>query len=267
MSTSLPQFTEHSAHDKLTPLTESVAPNSTTQSWLMQITAGRPLSEVRVLDLGCGRGGAVGWMLEQGWDAYGMDVDPRYIANGVRLVGNDRLALLQGARYPYPDSHFDAVISDQVFEHVSDLASLAGEVARVTQTGGSGLHMFPAKWIFREPHMLTPMVHWLPKGRARRFAIRLALRTGNAANHFGEYSLDDRTAIFADYSETETFYRPIRRVARILGDAGFDVDVREASRQQVLTKLERRKIPIVTQRPAAWLYRTTRTAYVTTVLR
>ncbi|WP_328351433.1 class I SAM-dependent methyltransferase [Mycobacterium sp. NBC_00419] len=261
----LPAFNDHVGHAKLSPLTEPSHPGVPIADWLSGVSSGRERASVRVLDVGCGKGGTVAWLLDQGFDAYGIDVSPDYIANGRAYLGADRLAVLDSDRYPYPDNHFDIVISDQVFEHVADLPQLATEIARTTRPGGIGLHVFPAKWIFTEPHLLAPVVHWLPKGHTRRSAIRFMLRTGRAAPYFTEWPLAERTAIFAQYSDTETFYRHPSEIRRVFESVGVSVDYREASEARVLLKLGNPPLPAPVRRLAAWAYRTTRVMSMTTV--
>jgi SAM-dependent methyltransferase len=217
-----------------------------------------------VLDVGCGRGDTVAWLLQQGFDSYGLDVRPEYIANGIAYLGPDRLAVLDGTAYPYPNDHFDIVISDQVFEHVADLEQLALEVARTTKPGGVGLHVFPAKWCLIEPHLYAPLVHWLPKGRLRHEAIKLALRAGWAAPYFPEWSLLERTAIFSEYSDSETFYRRPATIRRVLEAAGLSVDYREVSRERVLLRLKNPRLPAPVASLVVWAYRNTRMMYLTT---
>jgi SAM-dependent methyltransferase len=262
---SLPSFNEHDGHSKLSPLTEAKDPGPSVTRWLSRVSEARDHSTMRVLDLGCGKGATVAWLLEQRYDAYGIDVRDDYIENGRAYVGSDRLAVLEGSDYPYPDNFFDIVISNQVFEHVSDLDGLAREVSRTTKVGGLGLHIFPAKWVFTEPHMYTPVVHWLPKGRIRRIALKATLRAGLAAPFFAEYALEDRTEIFAQYSENETFYRRPRAIRRELEKFGLIVDFREASRDRMLDKLGVTELPAPVEGLAAWLYRHTRMMCLTTV--
>lgn len=260
----LPSFNEHDGHVKLSPLQEPTDPGVSVGSWLLRVSAGRTPSSLRVLDVGCGRGGTVAWLLERGFDAYGLDVRADYIANGRTYVGSERLALLDGAAYPFPDDYFDIVISDQVFEHVADLGQLAREVARTTREGGVGLHVFPAKWIITEPHLLAPFVHWFPKGRYRRTAIRVALRSGRAAPYFTNFTLAERTEIFSQYSEQETFYRRPVVIQRVLESAGLSVDYREVARERLLFKLGNRRLPAPVDALAAWAFRNTRMMYLTT---
>ncbi|BBY49379.1 hypothetical protein MARA_28470 [Mycolicibacterium arabiense] len=260
----LPSLNEHDGHVKLSPLQGASDPGPSIANWLFRVSDGRQRSSLRVLDVGCGRGDTVAWLVEQGFDALGIDVRADYVANGRDYLGPDRLAVLEGEVYPFPDDHFDIVISDQVFEHVADLAQLAKEVARTTKPGGVGLHVFPAKWIWTEPHLRAPAVHWLPKGRLRRGAIKLALATGRTAPYFTEWTLAERTRIFSDYSEHETFYRRPAEIRRVLEAAGLSVNLRDASRQRVLFKLGYPGLPAPLIRLAAWMYRNTRVMYLTT---
>lgn len=68
-----------------------------------------------------------------------------------------------GRSLPFRDSAFDVVFSNSVIEHVGDAASqerFAREVARV---GRSYWVQTPNRWFPVEQHLLTPLVHWLPK--------------------------------------------------------------------------------------------------------
>jgi SAM-dependent methyltransferase len=260
----LPSLTEVDANVKLRPLQEPDPPKASIARWLTRVSEGRERYSLRVLDVGCGRGGTVAWLLEQGFDAYGVDVRPDYIANGCAYLGPDRLAALDGAMYPYPDDHFDIVISDQVFEHVADLGQLAREVARTSKVGAVGLHVFPGKWTFTEGHLQAPLVHWLPKGPVRRVAINAVLRAGLTAPYFEDRTLAERTEIFSRYSDRETFYRRPAVIRRVLEAAGLSVDLREVSRESVLLKLGNPRIPMPFDRLAAWAYRNTRMMYLAT---
>ncbi|WP_395657323.1 methyltransferase domain-containing protein [Nocardioides sp.] len=265
--TRLPDFSDHDTHAKVRPLKGPESFGVVHRDWLERVTEARPRSQLRVLDVGCGSGGHVAWMLEQGWDAYGLEVEPRYVEHGEAYLEprgwGARLGLVgESGEYPYPDEYFDAIVSDQVLEHVEDLGALAREVARVTKPGGRGLHVFPARWTPREPHMHTPIVHWLPKGALRRAGIRLALRTGQAAPYFAnEHTLEERTEIFDRYSTERTFYRSPRSIAATLSEAGLIADVN--------TPLRRRAeanplVPSMLAGPAAYAYRTFRGMLVET---
>ena len=68
-----------------------------------------------------------------------------------------------GCRLPFPDKSFDVVFSNSVIEHLGDPRKheqYAREIARV------GVRYFvqtPNRWFPIEPHLLTPLVHFLPR--------------------------------------------------------------------------------------------------------
>src|ERR1700677_4569627 len=76
-----------------------------------------------------------------------------------------------GRLLPFGDGAFDVVFSNSVIEHVGDAASqerFAREVARV---GRAYWVQTPNRWFPVEQHLLTPIVHWLPK-RWQRAIVR-----------------------------------------------------------------------------------------------
>src|SRR6185503_10155871 len=78
-------------------------------------------NNVKVLDFGCGRGRSVLKLKLQGYDVYGVDVDPEPILNGLDLFqhfGFDGSKLMTTIKTDclthFPDNFFDVVFSDQV---------------------------------------------------------------------------------------------------------------------------------------------------------
>ena len=78
-------------------------------------------------------------------------------------VGDAAWVAGDGRNLPFRDGAFDVVFSNSVIEHVGDAASqkrFAREVARV------GRHYWvqtPNRWFPVEQHLLTPLIHWLPR--------------------------------------------------------------------------------------------------------
>jgi len=91
----------------------------------------------RVLDFGCGSG-RVSRHLARQWDLYGCDVDAAAIRwSNANLPGT---FVTNGARppLPFPDSHFQAVLSVSVFTHLDWDAqrAWAAEMGRLLSGGG-----------------------------------------------------------------------------------------------------------------------------------
>src|SRR4051812_19316153 len=121
---SLPSFTEHEGHRKVQPIVIPTAPVAYVQEFLRKRSA---RGKVRVLDVGCGRGDTVAWLLDRGWDAYGIDINEAYLDMGRQYLdahGHNpgRLRLMyDDFTYPFEAGYFNVILSDQVLEHVPNL--------------------------------------------------------------------------------------------------------------------------------------------------
>lgn len=198
----------------------------------------------RILDFGCGRGKLVLWLREHGYDAVGVDLDPRPFEFGAGLYRSrgqqpeSCLFPLDGAgRSPFPDSSFDFVVSSEVLEHVDDLGRVVAELRRVTRAGGEGFHLYPPHRRPVEPHLFMPLVHWLPKGWWRRQLIAAYVLLGVEPFWWPRDAKPrrERVAEYYDYSVRETFYRRPAVLRSAFRDGGF-----ETSLVDVETELELR---------------------------
>jgi SAM-dependent methyltransferase len=269
----LPSFIEHEDHAKLQPISADAyrpaGPVPFMRQWLADIARSRrPTPGPRILDVGCGRGDVVFWLLEQGWDAWGIDIESRYVDIGrdyLQRTGRDpdRIRVFNGATYPLFNSSFDVVISDQVFEHVANLDALASEVSRVSHYGTLGLHIFPARWRPIETHMRTPFVHWLPKGTSRRQALTGLLLMRCSAGYFADRTIAERAEIFARFSDEETFYRPLREIQETMQRHGMKADAVRASRSKMMYHAP--WLPASVQPMAGWIYRNAFSVCIETV--
>ncbi len=100
----------------------------------------------RLLELGCGRGDMLEVLANLGWDAEGVDFDPR-AAESARARGlHVRHDTLANCRYD--DATFDAVIMSHVIEHLHDPISVVKECHRILKPGGRLVLLTPntASW-------------------------------------------------------------------------------------------------------------------------
>jgi 2-polyprenyl-3-methyl-5-hydroxy-6-metoxy-1,4-benzoquinol methylase len=88
----------------------------------------------RLLEVGCGRGDMLEVLAHLGWDAEGVDFDPR-AAESARARG---LRVCHGtlASCHYDDATFDAVIMSHVIEHLHDPVGVVKECYRILKPGG-----------------------------------------------------------------------------------------------------------------------------------
>lgn len=186
--------------------------------------------DMNVLDWGCGRGNYVLYLRRAGYNAYGVDVSADAISRGKGLINrsgydaDDLLAPIgNNGKTRHPDGFFHFVFSYQVLEHVEDMKLVTQEIARITSTGGFGLHIYPGKWRPIEGHLFMPFVHWLPKNAIRRVAIYMFALLGveprwKEANGLNSWQ---KARIYFSYSEDETFYRPYGAIRESFTRSGF----------------------------------------------
>lgn len=117
-------------------------------AWL----ASRPVAGKRLLEVGCGAGGNLRFLLGRGARVEGADIAPKMIevsrrlnaAHGVEFP----LHVIDGAHLPHPSGALDVVLTVTALQHNHDgpmLDSLVQEIARVLQPGGEA-------WILEGVH-------------------------------------------------------------------------------------------------------------------
>lgn len=243
---------------KLTPLTEeeyaAFIPPKRTTHYIEEYRIQKGLSrdQVKILDWGCGRGMETLWLRDQGYSAFGVDVDRGPIENGVALFekrGHPASVLRvldPNGRSDFSEGFFHFTFSNQVFEHVKELERVASELWRVTAPNGEGHHVFPAYRYLVEGHLFMPLVHWLPKNALRKYAIGFYVATGREPHWAGLESMSNRqkTQIYYDYSVNKTFYRTPSEIQRTFEAFGFDVSFEtinhpRVDRNPILGRLKR----------------------------
>jgi len=126
-------------------------------------------SETRILDVG---GTPFNWEL--------LDVRPR-----VTIVNMPRAreafdehftcVFADGRRLPFADQSFDIVFSNSVIEHVGDFENQRQFAAEIARVGRAYWVQTPNRGFPVEPHLLTPLLHFLPAAWQRRIARRFTV--------------------------------------------------------------------------------------------
>lgn len=184
---------------------------------------------VNVLDWGCGKGLEVLWLNLNGYNVVGVDIDKEPIQNGLNLaeelgLKKDSLQIiLDDNRTTYSNHYFDIVFSNQCFEHVRDIDSVATEINRITKQGGEGYHELPAFLNPYEGHLYMPFIHWLPKNRIRYLAILfyVLIKREPFWPELNEMDLLERSMNYYNYSINKTFYRSTGTLTNIFSNKGF----------------------------------------------
>jgi len=84
------------------------------------------------LDVGCGGGGFLSGMAKQGWQAHGVEINPR-IAGKVRRNRGLDVILADSLDQAYASSTFDLITFWDVLEHLSDPRRALREAARIAR--------------------------------------------------------------------------------------------------------------------------------------
>ena len=80
-----------------------------------------------------------------------------------------------GRMLPFRDQTFDVVFSNSVIEHVGDAASQQSFAREVARVGRAYWVQTPNRWFPVEQHLLTPLIHWLPKSWQRAIVPRFTI--------------------------------------------------------------------------------------------
>jgi 2-polyprenyl-3-methyl-5-hydroxy-6-metoxy-1,4-benzoquinol methylase len=135
-------------HDRLTEEEFSnYKPPARAVNQLYQYILPRGLSvkQVKALDCGCWCGRFKLWLREQGFDAHGVDIDPKPIDNGLVLFnkkGYQDTALTffsPEGRTVYADGTFYFFMTDNRLDHIREIDKVMAEIDQLTSEKGRGI--------------------------------------------------------------------------------------------------------------------------------
>lgn len=145
---------------------------------------GRPAG-ARALDIGCGLGMYTRRLVEDGAQAFGLEVEWAR-AREARAGDLDVFAGASEA-LPFAGDSLDLVLMHEVLEHVADDRATALEIGRVLAPGGRALIFVPNRWWPFETHGVwwrgsyrfgnMPLVNYLPDPLRNRLAPHVRVYT------------------------------------------------------------------------------------------
>ena len=171
----------------------------------------------RILEIGCGSGVIASRLAEVAPQAQVHAVDVK--DNRIEHAGF-HFSVVDGTGLPFPEDHFDLVISNHVIEHVGDHDAQIDhlrEIARVLQPSGIGYLAVPNKWRLVEPHYRLPLLSWLPQSLADAWVRRtrrgdyydcVPLSAGSAQRLFDESQLQHEDITIAALRATLDIEHP-----------------------------------------------------------
>ncbi len=137
-----------------------------------------PLDGQRILDIGCGVGTYVRAFRQFTNTVAGIDIDEERVREGGRTTPNLMLAVSE--HLPFCDEAFDAVLLNEVIEHVADDRRTLEEACRVVRAGGRIFIYAPNRFYPFETHGVyvgkryvfgnIPLVNYLPNPLRNRMA-------------------------------------------------------------------------------------------------
>jgi len=125
-----------------------------------------------ILDFGTGTGYLVALLRFSGYsNTIGVDIKKNKSWDAIEYLFLDNETIFteyNGKDLPFPDELFNAVVSNQVLEHVNDVESYFSESARTLKSDSRSMFNFPHRIQLYDTHSQTWFVHYFPK-HIRRF--------------------------------------------------------------------------------------------------
>lgn len=124
-----------------------------------------PGSRLRLLEVGTGSGGIAHYFGTH--PVLDIEVEAVDVQDARQIFDGYRFTRVESVELPFPDGHFDVVVSNHVIEHVGDATAQAAhldELRRVMAAGGVGYLAVPNRWMLVEPHYRLAFLSWLPLG-------------------------------------------------------------------------------------------------------
>jgi SAM-dependent methyltransferase len=183
--------------------------------------------EGRLLENGCGVGMYVEHLTPFAGQVIGLEYDFQRAQEAHSRSGH--ILCAAGEKLPFPDDHFDLILSHEVLEHVQDDAAALREMLRVLRPAGRMLIFVPNRGYPFETHGIywrgryhfgnIPLVNYLPRRLRNRLAphVRIYSRRDLERLFAGlPVSFRYRTVIFGAYDNIIVRWPRLGRLLRAL---------------------------------------------------
>lgn len=173
-----------------------------------------PPNAKRVLDAGCSWGHDAGFFSGRGIEAYGIDVNERYVAKAAKKYPAIKFLVCGIEKTPFENDFFDAVILSEVLEHVQDELSSLNEIYRILAVGGTLILTTPHKGLFQflDPGNFKYYLGYRDKVFHRHYSLNDIRRFLDASAWKGNYSIE----VFLGGLFIGAFLGGVRNVLKII---------------------------------------------------
>ncbi len=172
-----------------------------------------------ILEIGSGRGSMLRWLLAQGHNAVGVDLDPDFV--GECVSAGLPVTEASGDKLPFESGSFDLVLSFDVFEHIPDTDRHLREVRRVLRAEGWYLFQTPNKWT----NIPFEIIRWSRDQGIRHVLARDFLKPPEHCALHNYWQLQRRLlkhGFVPEYHDIPVVNQYFKgKVKRILGSAGL----------------------------------------------
>ncbi|MBN2119583.1 MAG: class I SAM-dependent methyltransferase [Candidatus Omnitrophica bacterium] len=145
------------------------------------------IKDKKVLDVGCGEGGTSIAFAKAGAKVIAIDIDEQRVKR-TRIRAQEyslKIEALVGDinKTDFPDNSFDAIICQDVIEHVLDPEKAVGELGKLLKKGGYLFLTAPNRLslinFLRDPHYNLFGISLFPKRLAQFYAVKVRKRTAS----------------------------------------------------------------------------------------
>jgi SAM-dependent methyltransferase len=136
-------------------------------------------SSLKMLDIGCGEGYYVRDAMDEGINAYGIDISTHTLENALAEV-KDRITFGSITEIPFADEEFDVMTAFDVIEHIhpKDTLNMIEEIRRVLKPDGIVIITTPnsnfGSWVFDLTHInVRPPKFWKLIFQEHNFEVKM----------------------------------------------------------------------------------------------